>query len=504
MSLQKSSSHKAIKILTSSHPGIVILEQGPNPTNALQTITSITNLTHSTNTNHLLDPLFNVTATHPNPGNKLHALRSKLTTQRQEDEKQEIDERASTPPLTSTPSPRKPEKTTSPPSSARPPTTVKHEFTPHTNATSNTIVTYSADGPISTTVSASAHYFSNPLDPTNLAGTAEDPDLQRERMFLWTFISACCYYHTHLLTGLRTGDCAGAVQSITRFGLNHGPHDTLDAVTAMTQLSKQGIPWHDFTAKVSKIRSALDRETNANMQIGSQLLPGFILRAVDFDKTYAVELSLIRCTTPPPGVDHIMSTLGDKARSLVKHVPLSGNLGTVTPPITTLTASGQQICRAFAANNHCKFHDPSKGRFCKHSHGPAADKQTAIDKALYKPRHRVKPAAAATAAAAAAPPPSDSCYRCGSKLHGIDDCTEEVRGNVAAIAATGDSAPAPDLQTMSTLMSFARQLQAAKVPPPTTTINGMFADPLGVGPSTAAQISTMDNELAKLFGSISN
>jgi hypothetical protein len=195
----------------------------------------------------------------------------------------------------------------------------------------------------------------------------------------------------------------------------------------------------------------------------------------------------------------------------VKPTSLSGHLGAVTPPIT-LTTGGQQICRAFAANNHCKFHDPPKGRFCKHSHGPAADKQTALDKATYKPRQRTKPAAAAATAANAAAaaakqqPPSDNCYRCGSKLHGIDDCTEEVRGNVAAIA----TAPTPpDFQTMNTLMSFARQLQSQQPAPsnpgpPPPTINGMFADPLGVGPSTADQISIMDNELAKLFGGISN
>jgi hypothetical protein len=350
------------------------------------------------------------------------------------------------------------------------------------------------------------------LDP--LTDATETSEQRRVRMCAWQFCKAVCFHQAHLLVSLRVGDIAGATAAIATFALRHGPDDTLDAVKAMSNLTKKGQQWSDFVDTVASIRRALDRETDPDMKMGKQLLPKFVLRAMEDDNRFQVELSLLRCTVPAPGIDHVMATLAFKARSLIKAPhPLTGHAAVARPPDPPSTTprgagTGKEACRAFARDGNCKFHVPAEGRFCRHSHGDVADRQTALDKATFKAKggtaakgtkakqqHAGRPAKA-----------PDGCYRCASKLHSIDQCTEGPSAHLGTVA-TPPNIPATnpeDVAAWSTLRAFATRLddrdKAAAALVAGDTINGQAAFTANIGPPSAYDdIRFLDDELAGLF-----
>jgi hypothetical protein len=495
MSLVSTSSKDDIKSIFAAHPGLVILNSGSNPSNAPQAIASITIYASTHNVDHLLSSKFNITATSHNTSDKLSMLEAQ--------EAKEAEEHSSQSPTPTSPttSPRDPSSSSPtlsepPPThtqSRPPPTQVKMEYGPLPNSGEQGVVTYTTQGPRTTSIALSAAYFSDPLQRAT-PGIAEPPDSRKQRLLMWAFITSVCYHHPHLRSGLRVGDIYGIVEAIRKFGMSFGSEDTLDGISAMATLTKKGRPWQDFANTVALVRNVLDRESDPRWQIGDLLLPGFILRAMEADPKFDVELTLLRRIRPFPGVDHIMATLGTKARELSKGTPtLSGFVGTSTQSATP--TAGKELCRKYASEGYCKFDDPSKGRWCRHSHGADEDvKRMAAKKAFVRP-----PAPPQGTQRGAKPKPGkgnqqsppDGCYRCGSKNHGIDDCTEEVK---ASVAVTPTPLPVPpaafNVNEVAAAIAQALQHQGAQA-------TGMVADPLGVGPNNI--YGAMDHELAKLF-----
>ena len=502
-----------IKLLHTNNPGICLLNPGPNPTNSRACVACITTQCNALDIDHLLHAEFNCTATSHNTNNKLQMLK---VLQAASASSSSSSSSSSIPTALPSPSPESKTPSTTPPSTSTPPTQVKHEYVPLATTTTADIVTYSSHGARTTSVANSAHYFGDPVDE-DCPGVAEPSAARKARMSLWKFIVACCYHHAHLTQGLRVGDIFGVMKAITNFGLSHGPEDNIDGIKAMTALTKKGRNWHDFVSEVSRVRTILARETNPARQLGNQILPDFVLGAMDEDKNFELEITLLRSTYPTPNLDHIMSSLSIKARTLrPRHLAAHAATTpapTTTPPTPRAPAGGKEICRNFARDGKCKFQVPAIGRFCKHSHGPANDKATAEARAAYNKKHGLPKGKAGTAAATKvkAPPSAttDSCYRCGSKLHGIDDCVE-VRGNMASATNTFDATQ------VAQILSYANGLQQPAGTDDDDDTNANLAgnpasiassDPLGIGvhncdpPVTSIDftVNAMDRELARLF-----
>ena len=134
------------------------------------------------------------------------------------------------------------------------------------------------------------------------------------------------------------------------------------------------------------------------------------------------------------------------------------------------------------------YDQPSRGKWCKHSHGVANDIKRMAARKIYTDKVAAKPRGKP-----ATPKAPDGCYRCASKNHGIDDCTEEVRAAVADPQQTPlpEASPTPTIAAMATAIALALQ-RGTKTSP-----TGMAANPLGVGPTNA--YSDIDHELAKIF-----
>ena len=509
MSLAASHLKSEIKLIHSTHPGACILNAGPAPTNARESIASIIAYVCTLDCDHLLDQEFNKPAPSPPTSNKLLMLKEKREKER-EKEKTEEEKHISTSSSSSSTSSPSPSSPPSPPSPDTAPVSVKLEFTPLSHTQATTIVSYGGDGARSTSVAGSVLYFLDPL--TDITETSAQRGV---RMRVWQFCKAVCFHQAHLLVSLRVGDIAGVSAAIATFALRHGPDDTLDAVKAMSTLHKKGLQWSDFVDTVANIRRTLDRETDPDMKTGKQLLPKFVLRAMEDDNRFQVELSLLRCTVPAPDIDHIMATLAFKARSLTKTPhPLAGHAAAARPadppPPPTSTKGGagaaKEACRAFARDGNCKFHVPSEGRFCRHSHGDVADKQTALEKATFKAKGGA-PAKGGKGKSHGRPAKApDGCYRCASKLHSIDQCTEGPTAHLGAIA-TPPSLPATnvDAATWSTLRAFATRLEErdkAALEAEDTTNGQAAAFTANIGPPNAYDdIRLIDNELASLFKS---
>ena len=203
-----------------------------------------------------------------------------------------------------------------------------------------------------------------------------------------------------------------------------------------------------------------------------------------------------------------------KARSLVKTQPtLPGNAAAVQDtkandsPGPAQQRAVKEACRAFARDGNCKFHVPAEGRFCRHSHGTAADKQNAQDKATFKAKNPGKGGGDRGGGGrkgkhGRTPKGPDSGYSCGSKLHFIDQCTAGPSGHLG-IAATPPSVPATnpaDQETWKTLRAFADRLSQRdnEMTAATDALHGQTAEILGP-PSAYDDIRLMDDELASLF-----
>jgi hypothetical protein len=514
MSLAASHLKSEIKLIHSSYPDACILQAGPAPHNARESIASIVTHVCTLDYDHLLDAAFNEPAPSPPSNNKLFKLKELKAKRERERKGESEEEEKNTRATSSSPSPSSPSSL--PPTSPDPSyssVSVKHEFIPHSHTRATNIVSFGEDGARSTSVAGSVLYFQDPL-----TDTTETSEQRRVRMGVWQFCKAVCFHHTHLLTSLRVGDIAGVTAAIAAFALRHGPEDTLDAVKAMTQLHKKGQQWGDFVDNVAAIRRTLARDTDPDWKIGSQLLPGFVMRAMEEDNRFQVELSLLRCTVPPPGIDHIMVSLAFKARTLVKAPnPLTGHAAVAQPAPPPATPSkggaggGREPCRAFARDGNCKFHVPAEGRFCRHSHGEAADRQTALDRATFKSTGG-KPPTKATGGkgkpGSRPPKAPDGCYRCASKLHSIDNCTEGPSAHLGAVATPPNlSATNPtDAATWSTLRAFATRLderdKAAAALEAAASINGQAAfvtEPKIGPPSAYDEIRFLDDELANIF-----
>lgn len=498
-----------LKLIHTNHHGITILDAGPNPANARKSIDSITMHCNTNNIDHLLSADFNTTATQPNSHSKLQQLQALQAKQAAEESKQQAtatqnnssSSGSSTPPTTPTaPWPPTPGRAT----------TVKHEYAPlQYTDDHDSIVTYTSTGAINTSIANSSHYFSDPLNTSN-PGAAEPPEARQARLKLWSFIKATCYHHPHLLTGLRIGDIYGVMKQIMTYGLSHSTQDTLDAISALTKLTKKGTSWHDFVTAVTQIRNALDRETDDGWKIGNKLLPAYTLQAIEGESRFEVELTLLRRTQPPPTIDHILATLGAKARTFKTQNSVSGHVAatTNTSDSSKTTSGGLEICRNFKNYGKCRFERPNFGRWCNKSHGtPAVDKQRAADRAAYKANNPTLPNQKHQSTSnpgpkqkPTPPPATDACYRCGSKNHGIDDCTEDVRGHIAAVPPGG---AAPGIYNAP--------------PPPPPPHSGSFDDIANavadvlqkrqlddkvtglVGAPASSPSHDLDHELAKLF-----
>jgi hypothetical protein len=498
-----------LKSAQSTFKGVVVLHPGSNPSNTLQCVAAIHLRCETGNAagdcSHLLAPEFNRSATSANSNTKMARLRAQVATAASAAQSSAAARAGSYANATRTPS-----KSSSSSAAASPPPSpdlrpasspsVKMEYAPH-RPQGSAVLTYSDSGPRITALVDSGVYFSDPLarDPTAPESHAD----RILRLEIWAFMKAACLFQQHLLNGLRIGDISGLLEAITEAGPTFSFHDTMSANNSMTTLTKKGKSWQEFSALVFHIRDVFDRETDPTLRPGVNMLSKYVLQAMEAEKDFAFEVTLLRKLKPDPNLLHIMSTLAVLAKMIggPKHAQPALQ-GFSASSLDSAPASGpaaKDVCRSFKETGKCRFENPSKGFWCRHSHGVLDDARMKA-KAAWVP----KPASGGSSAPATKgrnrtprPPSNDGCYRCGSKNHGVHACTEPLQAQTAQLPAA--AAPVPtDTASTEDLASRIAWLELQARPPTSSPFAGM-ADPLGVGARNTIGLSAVDEELDSLF-----
>jgi hypothetical protein len=488
-----------LKSIQSLFKGVVVLHPGPNPGNTLECVAAIHLRCETGNAasdcSHLLAPEFNVTATTANSNSKMARLRAQVAAAA-EAAQQAAASKSSDEEKSSSTSKSKSSYASAVSSVRASPTSpsVKMEYAPHRSAGSS-VLTYSDSGPRMTALVDSSVHFSDPLaaDPT-----AHERHADRIlRLEIWAFMTAACHFQKHLLNGLRIGDICGLLEAITEAGPAFSFHDTMSSHDLMTALTKKGKSWHEFSALVYQIQDVFDRETDPKLRPGSNMLSKYVLKAMEAEKNFAFEVTLLRKLKPDPDLFHIMGTLAviAKMHGGTKHADLSAFAAS---SLDSAPAPAQpDLCRIFKDTGRCRYENPAKGSWCKHSHG-------VLDAARMKAKAAwaSKPSSGDTAPAARGKGrkgtlPSGACYRCGSKNHGVHACTEPLQAQTADLP---HAAAAAGVGTASTeeLLSRIDRLESSARPATPSPFAGM-ADPLGVGPRNTTGLSAIDEELGALF-----
>ena len=255
------------------------------------------------------------------------------------------------------------------------------------------------------------------MDP--VTDKAEDSSSRVKRYLCWSKLAPSLANHAHVIEGVVRGDIATLVYNVMVLGEHAGVSGVLKAVASIVSLRKTtDTPWSAIVQAVSAARATMAQCTEPELCIHDRLVTEYLLRALDSDPRYAVEVALIRRDVP--ALATVLATLSTAAASIeASQVPTSSaNLAT-RPSGTTPGKRGQ--CYRWRDTGSCKF-----GSSCSYSHtGPV------------KPRDPRKPKE-----------PRGACLECGAKDHGISKCPQYISRKKAYDTATAHlaarvSAPQP-------------------------------------------------------------
>jgi hypothetical protein len=360
--------------------GIVLLENRPKPSNHTDVVNAITRRFTTKLQTHLLHKDFNLPATNDHENTKvaqLFALRRRQHNQPGSDDKD--DQPPSYPIMTA---PRM--KTTAT-------LTYSHGNTP-------------------------VALFADPLGSKPAA--PETTEARHLRMDAWEFLAATCYFHPHLLHGLRIGNIHGLWEAVKAATLE--PVDsTIMGITAVNPGSLSGAA---YERHVNHLKESIKLKTNTEHMTNKYAFTALlVVYGISDDPDFKPAPSIISSANS----DQL--TIFHQPMSN-NHQPMSSNHAKTSKP--TAEPSGDpnfpEICKAFQRDRRCKFEDHRLGG-CRHSHGMENDKIRLAARAI-KIRPTRKPQA------------QPSCYRCGSKLHSIDNCSEPD-AKVRLDAATPSTSP---------------------------------------------------------------
>jgi hypothetical protein len=141
-----------------------------------------------------------------------------------------------------------------------------------------------------------ATYFADPTkSETGMFDVPETSAERALRISLWMMMVALLVNWQELIQPIVRYDTAALYIAINKLCFGRSVTDVLDAVTEMTVLKKtRALPWATFQGQVVRLRNNLGRITNPFLQMGERVLVEFVMRALDSDAAYAVELALCR------------------------------------------------------------------------------------------------------------------------------------------------------------------------------------------------------------------
>ena len=236
---------------------------------------------------------------------------------------------------------------------------------------------------------AGAVYF---LDP--VTDRVETPEQRSVRMYLYDLLCQSLPNHSHLEKVCQMGDFAKLFSLARVVAVKDDVPAMMQAFVAMANLRKDhSVPWSRLAAQVTEISAVISSNKQQGMMVGDQLLPEFLLRAMEGDARWATELALMRKREKTPPLDVIMTEFtkasntveASTRKAALTGLPAVASPGATAGPtgptaefearveaqLTALAAAvrgqarGGGICFNFQKEGKCKY-----GNKCKFVHKP--------------------------------------------------------------------------------------------------------------------------------------
>ena len=302
-----------------------------------------------------------------------------------------------------------------------------------------------------------AVYYRDPMKD----GDVPEPAVDRKRRVLAsTWLADSLVHHPDLVSAVRQHDVAALVMMVMTTCASKDGVRVLTNIFEMTSLKKlPGEPWSVLCSTVTRLHSEMGQVKDERFKVGSGILPAFLLRALDNDEDYKVEVALLRRQEDVTVEDIVRAASIKSVVAEAGGVQPGGRLtGLGAAPFNrSTTATG--VCYGWRDNGKCRF-----GEKCKFSHQSGG---------------APKPA----------PKTSGGCLECGSLSHGFQDCGRRAE----RLKKASDERTAMVAQ-MTALKAQVAAMGQADAGPSTEGVVGQLGD---VG--AEFECSGMDPELAAIW-----
>jgi hypothetical protein len=238
-------------------------------------------------------------------------------------------------------------------------------------------------------------YYRDPLENTDVCESGNERAI---RVTGWTWYVDALRNHAGIVNAVRPYDIHALVKMVKVSCIGEDSVRVLNNIRDMVKLSKlPGQPFAPFCSEVTRLMAEMGRVTDDRYKIGPGVLPAFVLRAIEDDEAYQVDVAFLR--RQGANLDKIIHDLSQKA------VTVESGVAKVTGLQVSLgkgagygSGVSKGPCYNWRDNGACKF-----GEACRFSHAGASS---------------VVPKASSTAPAAS----RAACLECGSNRHGYRDC----------------------------------------------------------------------------------
>ena len=202
------------------------------------------------------------------------------------------------------------------------------------------------------------------MDP--LTKKIEDDDARRTRLLLQgVFVTIAGTKFRHLVQSAVPGDICAHLRNFRLLVRGDEASSIVNAVIGMVKMAiSPPKTWPLLSEKIAELQVDLSASSNPGLQLGSDLLPLFSLRALEHFPSFATEVSMLREARragQTPGVAQILSVMHTRAADIPAGVSQKSVVGMVGRMPTPARQDDETVprppqrCRHFAKNGVCSY-----------------------------------------------------------------------------------------------------------------------------------------------------
>ena len=155
------------------------------------------------------------------------------------------------------------------------------------------------------------------IDPNTRVG--ESRRMRLYRVHFWQFLKASLIHHPSPLDGVSRYDNAALVKLVQATFASSKRETILNNIAAASTLHYKPSQWPLLSKEVVRLHSEMRLVVESGLQIGADVLPSFLLRALDAEPDYAVQLAKLR--EENAGVEKIVFTINARDNQLRARKP---------------------------------------------------------------------------------------------------------------------------------------------------------------------------------------